>query len=101
MLNMYIYTFINIYLRKTKNLTVIMVINTKIAVLPGGSCFQLLFYSASRCLFNFFLKHLRVEGQSGNDARMRIIIFHKTKWRQARGTAWKWRNYIHCHKQEK
>ena len=26
--------------------------------------------------------------------------FHKTKWRQARGTAWKWRNYIHCHKQE-
>ena len=22
-------------------------------------------------------------GQSGNDARMRVIIFHKTKWRQA------------------
>ena len=47
------------------------------------------------------VSHYLCARQSGNDARMRITIFHKTKWCQARGTAWKWRNYIHCHKQEK
>ena len=38
-----------------------MASNTNIAALPGGCVFSYYFWSANRCAFNFFLKHLRVE----------------------------------------
>ena len=52
------------------------------------------------CLLYAFAGYLYDNRQSGNDARMRITIFHRTKWREARGTSKKRRIYIHWHKQE-
>ena len=50
-----------------------MASNTITAALPGGRVFSYYSSSANRCVFNFFLKHLRVERISTG------ISFHNFK----------------------
>ena len=52
-----------------------MASNTNIAALPGGRVFSNYFWSANRCAFNFFLKHLRVEASRISTG----ISFHNFK----------------------
>jgi len=52
-----------------------MASNTNIAALPGGRVFSYYFWSANRCAFNFFLKHLRVEASRISTG----ISFHNFK----------------------